>query len=1182
MNHEKIFKDEIDVRYLFFPSHSQSNTLLITFSSFPEIDMLPQYDFVDCLSEFDCNRLHLLDDFGSRGSYYLCINKDYKIERSVSKLINKLCKRQKIVRKIALGAFEGGTAAIYYALKYDYDTVIVETPHFYIGSHIKELPDACDILDFMANNKNQKAVNYLDDMIEQVIERKRLCQTKMIICTKKEIEETFQIQHLADALREKRIPYILNEIDESHQATDRSDLFYSELKKHLSIQVPFSNLKGYQIEITGDILTLELTTSSATDKVSVNLYINDKEIMSTRYSEKRKFYFDVTGVGVYQFSLSIINTFEHRREITSLKIEVSKTSNDIYEWIEIPVAPVKTINEIRIEKLQKEADTMFFSKIKEKINALPISNGSRYFANSMAVKIALIADKSLFEACDQIAKCTYVTPDNYQVFVDKVDVFLVASTWQGLNNEWIGLANPKSEQREQLIRMIAAYRNSGSEIVFYSEEDPEYYETFLGIAELCDYIFTTTEEHVANYQEDCGHDEVYVLRLGINPIVYNPIGFRKFRKFPGALFSGGWDRYTQYLECLQDAKMIFDGVTNNNNLKIIDKNFERQGKQEARHLFPEKYFRYISPTISEKDLPKVFKLFNWVIHISNLKYSNTIASYDAYALQASGNAILSNYNEGINNMFPHIFTIINGEEVSKIMHGFTEDELYQHQLLGIRKVMSEETSYHRLVCMMNVIGVLSVYPVRKVAVIVRNLADKVREMYHGQSYKDKELFLESELSEDVLNNFDFIAYFDDEADYGVYYLEDMINAFKYVDVDFVTKQAYYLDGELQAGIEHDYVDSYEDKMRTVFSSKNYQKLRDLDGCEGYQGYAIDPFEFKVSKAPQIAQLERCYKLSIVIPVYNNGDHLLNKAFNSLLRSVIFDEMEILIIDDGSTDGKTPRIIERLVDKYANVRAYFHPEGGSGSASRPRNKAIELATAGYIAFVDPDDEMINDGMKILYESIVDTSYDMVVGDTLIVTHSGVRSINYLDRVKKVNKGSLVVDNTKDFFVKMNFKPKRLQEIIVRRELIVQHELTMVVGGLGQDTLFFQEVVLVSKSIKFISEVVGLYYGAVDGSVMNSVSVRFFEKYFIRDKEAINRYIKHGVLKEFLKLRYEDFFVRWYLPRLKRVSDDEFVAAVNVLREIMDLYVPYYSLRNEQMIDFYQLAVDRNYRVLSEMY
>ena len=68
-------------------------------------------------------------------------------------------------------------------------------------------------------------------------------------------------------------------------------------------------------------------------------------------------------------------------------------------------------------------------------------------------------------------------------------------------------------------------------------------------------------------------------------------------------------------------------------------------------------------------------------------------------------------------------------------------------------------------------------------------------------------------------------------------------------------------------------------------------------------------------------------------------------------------MEILLIDDGSTDEETINTISDIKNKYTNVRTYSFTDGGSGTASRPRNKGIELATAKYVTYLDPDNEAI---------------------------------------------------------------------------------------------------------------------------------------------------------------------------------------------------------------------------------
>ena len=59
-------------------------------------------------------------------------------------------------------------------------------------------------------------------------------------------------------------------------------------------------------------------------------------------------------------------------------------------------------------------------------------------------------------------------------------------------------------------------------------------------------------------------------------------------------------------------------------------------------------------------------------------------------------------------------------------------------------------------------------------------------------------------------------------------------------------------------------------------------------------------------APERGQKKsgKSYQLSVIVPTYNNGEHLRYKCFQSLSRSSIFEDMEIIIVDDGSTDDYT--------------------------------------------------------------------------------------------------------------------------------------------------------------------------------------------------------------------------------------------------------------------------------------
>ncbi|PNB65681.1 hypothetical protein C1X30_35735, partial [Pseudomonas sp. FW305-BF6] len=69
-------------------------------------------------------------------------------------------------------------------------------------------------------------------------------------------------------------------------------------------------------------------------------------------------------------------------------------------------------------------------------------------------------------------------------------------------------------------------------------------------------------------------------------------------------------------------------------------------------------------------------------------------------------------------------------------------------------------------------------PQKRVAVITNEKTELVLEMFNYQTYPYKDLLLESELTESKKAEYDMIAFFKDEYQYGEFYLEDLVNGFK--------------------------------------------------------------------------------------------------------------------------------------------------------------------------------------------------------------------------------------------------------------------------------------------------------------------------------------------------------------------------------------------------------------------
>lgn len=99
-------------------------------------------------------------------------------------------------------------------------------------------------------------------------------------------------------------------------------------------------------------------------------------------------------------------------------------------------------------------------------------------------------------------------------------------------------------------------------------------------------------------------------------------------------------------------------------------------------------------------------------------------------------------------------------------------------------------------------------------------------------------------------------------------------------------------------------------------------------------------------------------LSIIVPVYNEGELL-----RRLVDSILFQEpstltYELLLIDDGSQD-ESPRICDEYAQKYEQVKAFHKPNGGCVDA---RRCGLSHAQGRYIAFADGDDYVEKDYLK----------------------------------------------------------------------------------------------------------------------------------------------------------------------------------------------------------------------------
>ena len=112
-------------------------------------------------------------------------------------------------------------------------------------------------------------------------------------------------------------------------------------------------------------------------------------------------------------------------------------------------------------------------------------------------------------------------------------------------------------------------------------------------------------------------------------------------------------------------------------------------------------------------------------------------------------------------------------------------------------------------------------------------------------------------------------------------------------------------------------------------------------------------------------------ISVIVPIYNN-EKSAEECIGSIL-SQSFENFELILVDDGSTDGSSD-ICDRYGRKDSRVKVIHNTNHG---VSHARNTGIEMASGEYIAFVDADDYINKDTLKIAYDNIRKNEVDVVI-------------------------------------------------------------------------------------------------------------------------------------------------------------------------------------------------------------
>lgn len=164
-------------------------------------------------------------------------------------------------------------------------------------------------------------------------------------------------------------------------------------------------------------------------------------------------------------------------------------------------------------------------------------------------------------------------------------------------------------------------------------------------------------------------------------------------------------------------------------------------------------------------------------------------------------------------------------------------------------------------------------------------------------------------------------------------------------------------------------------------------------------------------------------ISIIVPTYNRASTI-KDSIKSLIRQT-YDNIEIIIVDDGSTD-KTEKVVKSIKDPRIT---YIKLEENRG-ACYARNLGIKKALGKYVMFNDSDDTFNSRKVEIQYNNIIENKSDMDFCKLRIHSNDTIIEIPTESQLDDINKNGLVTELCKANFIST-------QSFIVKKSILEKY-------------------------------------------------------------------------------------------------------------------------------------------------
>lgn len=333
-------------------------------------------------------------------------------------------------------------------------------------------------------------------------------------------------------------------------------------------------------------------------------------------------------------------------------------------------------------------------------NITDISTGQGSFAK---LKIALLADQFTTACLAAEANVKPLTLTNFNEVLTQwqPDLIFVESAFHGIDGSWrYELAKqPKwlrLRQPNTIFKLVNLAKKQGIPTVFWNKDDDAFFNAFIDVAKVFDFVFTTDINCVPLYKQHT-QAAVHTLAIPYQPRFHFFDGFNFTKK--EACFTGSY--YRKILPARREfMDMLFAACNKAEvDLNIYDRNTGRFS-HSLEFRYPKLQHLKLHNAVPHQQTAEVYKAHAVSVNVSSITASETMYSRRLLEILACGGIAVTNPSQAVNKYFKDYCHVVSNHEeavetLARLSSGASKDDLERAQA-GADYVKQEHTWAHRL------------------------------------------------------------------------------------------------------------------------------------------------------------------------------------------------------------------------------------------------------------------------------------------------------------------------------------------------------------------------------------------------------------------------------------------------------------------------------------------------------